>query len=125
MIHSILFADAAQPSANMTWVVIAALVSMLGNFSQFLIWLSMRKKQQVEVSMSSDFVPAKVFEKHAEENDEEFRRLWQRRDDDQEAASDSRKGLYQKMDGLEKEIRDMPEKVIQNIVNAQKVGRIK
>jgi hypothetical protein len=99
------FAD-GTPNANNTWLVLVAMASIGGNVAQVFIAMSTRKRQKVEVYPAEEFVHKKLFEKHIEENNSDFRRLEEQRGTDLRDAALSRKSVYEKIETTRKEVSD-------------------
>lgn len=73
------------------------------------------------------FTPREEFTQHVEANESEFLQIATRRQHDVDAASDSRKKLYDQIDGVRKELNkkidDMPGKIVADLVNAKNLWR--
>lgn len=78
-------------------------------------------KKRREVSFEFEPVSKEEFQRHEEENDRAFSHLQALREKDGEAAAGSRKRLYDQISGVEKQLNEMPARIVADLVNAKKI----
>lgn len=144
----ITFAD-ATPSANMIIIVLTFIVSICAGLATIGLWWQGRGKRTMEVSpqplqieLAKKFAEKIDFEEQKKHCTKRHNELFNGIDAVAENASKEMASLarqvaalqvetkmqsqqLRKLDTMEKELRDMPGKIVVDILNAQKLGRIK